>query len=101
MRKGYRATIPPVDTHPGLELTWQENCQSSVDCAVACADRWLASDRSTHLWLPLMVGRERQDSAARQMAFEVAFLTRLQQRLGSAPPPRQALERLADAANTV
>jgi hypothetical protein len=83
MSKNYCATIPPADDHPGLELTWQENCQPSIDYAVASADRWLASDRSTFLWMTLILGREKQDGSIQQMAFEVGFLTRLQQRLGT------------------
>jgi len=83
VRKNYCATIPAADDHPGLELTWQENCQPSIDSAVASADRWLASDRSTFLWMTLILGREKQDGSTQQMAFEVGFLTRLQQRLGT------------------
>lgn len=97
MRKGYRATIPDQNHQPALELTWQADCQPSIDSAIACADRWLASDRSTYLWMTLMLGREQQSGRDRQTAFEVGFLTRLQQRLETAVP---AAERAASAPPT-
>lgn len=100
MRKGYRVTIPPAGDHPGLELMWQENCQPSIDYAVACADRWLASDRSTYLWMTLILGREKQDNSTQQMAFEVGFLMRLQQRLSASGSSSSRVSRpLPDAAN--
>ncbi|MET1079961.1 MAG: LasR-specific antiactivator QslA [Pseudomonas sp.] len=100
MRRGYRITIPAADDHPGLELMWQENCQPSIDYAVACADRWLASDRSTYLWMTLILGREKQLSHTEQMAFEVGFLTRLQQRLSNVPRTSTLLsQHLPEAAN--
>lgn len=99
-RKGYRVTIPPAGDHPGFELMWQENCQPSIDYAVSCADRWLASDRSSFLWMTLILGREKQDSSTQQMAFEVGFLMRLQQRLNALGSSSARLSQsLPDAAN--
>lgn len=81
MHKRHFASIPPADGHPGLELVWAENCQPAIDHGIACAERWLASDHSSHLWTALILGRERQHTAIQHTAFEVGFLTRLQQRV--------------------
>lgn len=81
MHKRYFTNIPPADGHPGLELVWAENCQPAIDHGIACAERWLASGHGGYLWTALILGRERQHTAIQHTAFEVGFLTRLQQRV--------------------
>ena len=77
--KSHFTNIPPADGHPGLELGWEENCQPAIDDGIACAERWLASSHRGYLWTALILGREQQQTAIQYTAFEVGFLTRLQQ----------------------
>lgn len=80
MRKDNLCSIPPADGQPGLELVWLEDCQPALDQGVACAERWLVR-RNGPLWTAFILGREEQPGGHRQTAFDVGFLTRLQQRL--------------------
>ncbi|MDN6860186.1 LasR-specific antiactivator QslA [Pseudomonas sp. CAN2814] len=73
--------IPPADGQPGLALEWPADCQYAVDAAVARVERWFAERHKSSLWIALHIGRNEQQSSAQSLAYETAFLWRLQQRL--------------------
>ncbi|MDN6859916.1 LasR-specific antiactivator QslA [Pseudomonas sp. CAN2814] len=80
-KRRYVTHIPPADGQPGLELGWPADCQSAMDDALQRAEHWLAQANKPILWTAMIIGRQEQDGATRRTAYEVAFLTRLQQRL--------------------
>jgi hypothetical protein len=62
-------------------------CQAAADAGVARVERWFAERHKSNLWLALHVGRLDQQRDFHQVAYETAFLWRLQQRLMTATSP--------------
>ncbi|MDF3932896.1 LasR-specific antiactivator QslA [Pseudomonas citronellolis] len=77
--------IPPADGQPGIGLCLPLPAQAASDSGIQQAERWLASEPCGFLWTQFVYGREGQPDGWRRTAFEIAFLTRLQQRMGRMP----------------
>ncbi|WP_116424411.1 LasR-specific antiactivator QslA [Pseudomonas citronellolis] len=77
--------IPAADGQPGLTLTWPMPTQPATDQGILLAESWLAGEADGYLWTRLVHGRIEHMDNWRRMAFEIGFLTRLQQRLGRMP----------------
>lgn len=73
--------IYPADGQPGLALDWPANCQGAADAAVRRVERWFSERHKTNLWIALQIGRAELPSGMESLAYEAAFLWRLQQRL--------------------
>ncbi|MEP9318300.1 LasR-specific antiactivator QslA [Pseudomonas sp. LABIM340] len=73
--------IPPADGQPGLALDWPAICQSAVDAGIRRVERWLTEPNKSNLWITLHVGRAEYEPTVEMLAYETAFLWRLQQRL--------------------
>lgn len=73
--------VPQADGWPGLVLEWPMDCQAAADAGVARVEQWFAERHKSNLWLALHVGRLDQRRDFHQVAYETAFLWRLQQRL--------------------
>ena len=69
----------------GLTLTWPIPTQPATDQGILLAESWLAGEADGYLWTRLVHGRIEHMDNWRRMAFEIGFLTRLQQRLGRMP----------------
>jgi hypothetical protein len=78
----YWGHVPGADGQPGLALEWPEDCQSAMDQAVRRVERWLGERHKSNLWVALFIGRGEQESEFQRLAYETAFIWRLQQRLG-------------------
>jgi len=73
--------LPPADGQPGLAMDWPPGCQLVMDAAARRVERWFDEQHKTNLWIALHIGRNEQQSYAQRLAYETAFLWRLQQRL--------------------
>lgn len=73
--------IPPADKHRGIGLYWPEDAQPAADAGHRDAQRWLQRRNPGHLWTQLVDGRGQLRSPTQQAAYELAFLTRLEQHL--------------------
>jgi hypothetical protein len=73
--------IPPADGQPGLALEWPAHCQPCMDAAIARVERWFAETHKSNLWIALHIGRNETQGSTEALAYETAFLWRLQQRL--------------------
>lgn len=73
--------IPPADGQPGLAMEWPAHCQPTMDAAIARVERWFEEQHKTNLWIAMHIGRNEQQSNLQSLAYETAFLWRLQQRL--------------------
>jgi hypothetical protein len=73
--------IPQADGWPGLVLEWPLDCQPAADAGVARVEQWFAERYKSNLWMALHMGRLDQGRGFHQVAYETAFLWRLQQRL--------------------
>jgi len=73
--------VPSADDQPGLKLDWPEDCQAAVDEAVQRVERWFGEHHKSSLWIALFIGRDKQEGGCQRIAYETAFLWRLQQRL--------------------
>lgn len=73
--------IPPADDQPGLHLDWPEDCQRAMDSAISRVERWFAEKHKSNLWIALHIGCNEQENYTQRIAYESAFLWRLQQRL--------------------
>ncbi|WP_152222446.1 LasR-specific antiactivator QslA [Pseudomonas sp. SCB32] len=82
--------VPSADGQPGFSLDWPEDCQGAMDEAVQRVERWFGEHHKSSLWIALFIGRDKQEGGCQRVAYETAFLWRLQQRLmattaGAAP----------------
>lgn len=77
--------IPPFADQPGLPLIWPKDAQPALDCGIRRAEEWLAGKGPIYLWTSLVRGRMIQSSTVDKTAYEVGFLTRLQQHLQRMP----------------
>ncbi|MHC4006326.1 LasR-specific antiactivator QslA, partial [Pseudomonas aeruginosa] len=82
--KDLMVEIPPADRQPGLSLLWPVPAQPAIDKGVRQAENWLADQIEGQLWTAFAFGRDSLPTPMQKTAFEVAFLTRLQQRLVAA-----------------
>lgn len=60
------------------------SAQPAIDKGVRQAENWLADQIEGQLWTAFAFGRDSLPTPMQKTAFEVAFLTRLQQRLVAA-----------------
>jgi hypothetical protein len=82
---GYLGEIPPADRQPGLALLWPAPVQPALDSGVREAERWRRAAPQGYLWTLFVYARQEQSSDLLRTAFEVGFLTRLQQGVGQMP----------------
>jgi hypothetical protein len=73
--------LPEADGQPGLTLEWPVDGQQAIDAAVQRVERWFEEERRPPLWGALFLGRSEHEGEFRRIAYEAAFLWRLQQRL--------------------
>jgi hypothetical protein len=74
--------IPPADGQPGLALDWPTKCQGAADAGAGRVERWFAEEgHKSNLWIALQIGRSEYQLSMEVLAYETAFLWRLQQRL--------------------
>jgi hypothetical protein len=73
--------IPPADGQPGLALEWPAHCQPCMDAAIARVECWFSEPHKSNLWIALHIGRNETRGSIEALAYEAAFLWRLQQRL--------------------
>jgi hypothetical protein len=52
-----------------------------MDAAVARVERWFSEQHKSNLWIALHIGRNETQGSTEALAYETAFLWRLQQRL--------------------
>ena len=78
--------LPEADGQPGLVLEWPVDGQPAIDAAVQRVERWFDEERKANLWVALFVGRSEHEGEFRRIAYEAAFLWRLQQRLAMSAP---------------
>jgi TorA maturation chaperone TorD len=82
-RRHYLARVAEADGQPGLVLEWPVDSQVAMDTAVRRVERWFSEERKTNLWIALFIGRGEQEGEFERIAYETAFLWRLQQRLAA------------------
>jgi len=74
-------TLPANDGHPGLTIAWAKDCRPAFQQGVRAAESWLNGKRNNWLWAGLLVERDELPDETERMAFEVAFISQIQQRL--------------------
>ncbi|MCJ1886102.1 hypothetical protein LNN38_14705 [Pseudomonas sp. LA21] len=79
--QAFWANVPSADGQPGVSLDWPEDCQGAMDDAVQRVERWFCEHHKSSLWIALFIGRDKQEGGCQRVAYETAFLWRLQQRL--------------------
>lgn len=50
MSKGVMTCLPTHDSHPGMEITWAQDCRQAFNQAVKLAQSWLGDAKSGWLW---------------------------------------------------
>jgi hypothetical protein len=83
MTKPFSSYLPGHDGHRGAVIKWSQNCQQAFEQGLACANTWLHNDDSGWLWANLIVERDAWPPGIQRRAFEIAFLSRVHQRLCS------------------
>ncbi|HBX55508.1 MAG TPA: hypothetical protein DEH10_08985 [Pseudomonas sp.] len=83
MHKPFTSYLPSHDGHRGAVIKWPQECQQAFDQGLACANTWLSDDATGWLWANLIVERDALPVGAQRRAFEIAFLSRVHQRLCS------------------
>jgi len=81
MTKGVTTTLPANDGYPGLTIAWAKDCRPAFLEGIRAAERWLNGKRSHWLWAALIFERDALPDETDLKAFEVAFMSRIQQRL--------------------
>jgi hypothetical protein len=81
--QSYWTHVPEADGQPGLALDWPEDCQPAMNAAIRRVERWFAERSKSNLWIALYIGRSEQEGDFQRVAYETAFLWRLQQRLAA------------------
>lgn len=81
MSKGTTTTLPSNDGYPDLKIVWSKDCRPAFQQGVHSAERWLNGKRSHWLWAALIFERDELPNETDRRAFEVAFVSRIQQRL--------------------
>ncbi|WP_236199686.1 LasR-specific antiactivator QslA [Pseudomonas pseudonitroreducens] len=80
--------VAPADGQPGLALGWPVDCQAAMNEAVRRVERWIDDEeQQADLWVAFFIGRNEQETYTERVAFETAFLWRVQQRLMGAALP--------------
>jgi len=82
MTKGTTTTLPANDGYPGLQVTWAKDCRPAFHNGTHAAERWLNGKRSHWLWAALILERDALPDETDRKAFEVAFISRIQQSFG-------------------
>jgi TorA maturation chaperone TorD len=82
-RGHYLVHVAEADGQPGLALEWPVDSQAAMDAAIRRVERWFSEERKTNLWIALFIGRSEQEGEFERIAYETAFLWRLQQRLAA------------------
>jgi len=77
--------VPPLDDQLGLPLVWPKDAQPALDCGIRRAEEWLNGQGHTYLWTSYVRGRLIHSTAVDKTAYEVGFLSRLQQYLQRVP----------------
>ena len=85
--KAFASDVPPFGDQPGLPLIWPRDMQPAIDEGIRYVTEWLDDASYGYLWTSFLRGRMAQPSAMEKTAFEIAFLTRLQQHLQRMPRP--------------
>ncbi|WP_271408024.1 LasR-specific antiactivator QslA [Pseudomonas sp. Q1-7] len=83
MSEGIMTCLPPHDGHPGMEIIWAADCRQAFNQGVGLAQTWLDNARNGWLWAIMIAERDLLPCAMERRAFEVGFLSRIQQRLCS------------------
>jgi hypothetical protein len=81
LQHAYWGHVPEAEGQPGLALEWPEDCQAAMNAAVRRVERWFGERHKSNLWVALFIGRGEQESEFQRLAYETAFLWRIQQRL--------------------
>lgn len=82
----YKDLMVEIPRRPATRslLLWPVPAQPAIDKGVRQAENWLADQIEGQLWTAFAFGRDSLPTPMQKTAFEVAFLTRLQQRLVAA-----------------
>lgn len=80
MARGTTTTLLSNDGHPGLKIAWAKDCRPAFQQGVRAAETWLDGTRTNWLWAVLIVERDEMPDETDRKAFEVAFISRIQQR---------------------
>nr|WP_288355066.1 LasR-specific antiactivator QslA [uncultured Pseudomonas sp.] len=80
MNKGVTTTLPSNNGYPGLTIAWSKDCRPAFHEGIRAAERWLNGKRSHWLWAALIFERDALQDETDRKAFEVAFMSRIQQR---------------------
>ncbi len=72
-----------ADGQPGWLLFWPEDAQQAANHGVACAEKWLMKAKPKPLWTCWQKGRALHSQPFQLQAYDLGFMTRLQQRLRS------------------
>lgn len=77
--------LPLFDDPLGLPLVWPQDARPALDCGIRRAEEWLNGQGHAYLWTSYVRGRIVHSTAVDKTAYEVGFLSRLQQYLQRIP----------------
>ncbi len=72
-----------ADGQPGWLLFWPVDAQQAANHGVAVAEKWLSKANPKPLWACWHKGRVLHNQSFQLQAYDLGFMTRLQQRLRS------------------
>ncbi|MFV3372441.1 LasR-specific antiactivator QslA [Pseudomonas sp. NY15435] len=81
----FTGDVPPIDDQLGLPLIWPKDAQPALDDGIRWVEQWLNGQGHAYLWTSYIRGRITHSTPVDKTAYEVGFLTRLQQHLRRMP----------------